>query len=323
MTKKLAREVTLVRRSRSAACGISMFSGHLATELRARGLSVDEHNVPDHLECPRRNVIVHYVPSMWAGAAEPLNKVLCAERRGRLMVMIHGIYMPTCSNHMRETPCPDLPSHIASISSRADCVVALSRSCCELYSEWVRRDGGGGAINMLLHPGLVKAPRVTDTKGHVFYGGVIRPKKSIDEAKIRRLLSALQESGLNTWVHASNSDTNVVLPEASRVSIGIRNDEEWAQMIANAVAVICPYDTQVQCVSGVIAESISAGTPVVATGFRFAREMQDQYPSLVTVNDDVLTWPQTISSFKGRKRVVPPYPNWGSFTDAVLCELGI
>jgi hypothetical protein len=325
MNEKYAGEVTLVRRSRSEACGLSHFSRHLANELRARGVSVADHNLPDQLDCKRQNTIVHYVPSMWSGAAETFDKVLRSAFQGRLMVMIHGLYTRTDLTHMSETPCPDLPSHVASIASRADCVVGLSHSCSELYSEWVEGNNRARAsIATLLHPGLAKAtPREIGMRNYVFYGGVIRPKKSIAGGEIRRLLRALRRSGLETWVHVSNGGTNVTVPEASQVSTGVCDDEEWTKMVTNALAVVCPYDSRVQCVSGVIAEAISVGIPVIATSFRFAREMRDKYPDIVLVSDNLSDWPRMILALQGREHSAPHYPNWGCFVDAVLYELGI
>uniref|UniRef100_A0AAU3I9A8 Uncharacterized protein n=1 Tax=Streptomyces sp. NBC_01393 TaxID=2903851 RepID=A0AAU3I9A8_9ACTN len=101
----------------------------------------------------------------------------------------------------------------------------------------------------------------------------------------------------------------------------MRADDEWAQMLGSAAAVICPYDTRIQCVSGVIAEALSVGTPVLATDFPFAREMQHLYPDYVAVENDLREWPKLTRQFTRKSLSVPGYPNWPMFTKSLLEEL--
>jgi len=156
---------------------------------------------------------------------------------------------------------------------------------------------------------------------YVFYGGVIRPKKSVRDCEVRSMLRSMRDYGFKTWVHASNLIGPIDLPEASLLTQGLCDDEQWAKMISGARAVICPYDTRIQCVSGVIAEAISVGTPVIATSFSFALEMSRRFPESTITSDDLTEWPRLATTLRTRRRPAPSFPSWAGFTDALLHEL--
>ena len=52
-----------------------------------------------------------------------------------------------------------------------------------------------------------------------------------------------------------------------------RTTEELAALVAEATVVLLPYDSRDQATSGVLAEAVAAGKPVIATGFPHAIEL--------------------------------------------------
>jgi hypothetical protein len=314
-------KVVMVRKSRSAACGVATFSRHLASTLRAQGTIVDDRNTLS-ANLSSSNTIVHYVPSMWTGAASDLEAILNLAD-GRVMVILHGLYPVGDLNHGGETPCPDLPDHMGSIGSRAACIIGLSKSCSRLYVEWADHLGLKRSVTTLLHPGLYLPPRRRSSRNYVFYGGIVRSKKRITGKSMRSLFCDIRRSGFDLWVHASNLPSGYPLRGPNRVTTGLRSDKLWGRMIADAYAVVCPYETRVQCVSGIIAEAISIGTPVVSSDFLFAREMRDQYPGSVVVSDDLVDWPRLLRSSRiARPSTSANYPDWVGFGEGIMHELG-
>lgn len=65
-----------------------------------------------------------------------------------------------------------------------------------------------------------------------------------------------------------------------------RSSEELAELIRSADVVLLPYDSRDQATSGVLAEAVAAGVPVVATGFPHAVELLSGGAGLIVAHED-------------------------------------
>lgn len=61
---------------------------------------------------------------------------------------------------------------------------------------------------------------------------------------------------------------------------------DLARLVASADVVLLPYDSRDQATSGVLAEAVAAGVPVVATGFPHARELLADGAGIVVEHED-------------------------------------
>lgn len=320
------RPVAMVRHSTSDACGIAIFSRHLRERLQRRGICVEDYDLAHRCYEPASVTLVHYVPSMWADATKEFREVMAdAYAVGQVLVLLHGMYGPGDLRHGHEKPCKELPEHLSVMQHYASAVIALSSSCASSYSRWRSQGIDVSDTSVLTHPGVYSpydpsAPR-PHTK-YVFYGGVIRPKKSVLADSTQQLFQLLSDRGLLLWSHQTNASSGVDPVSAWRTTFGLCSDAKWTKILGNAAAVICPYGTRIQTVSGVIAEAISVGTPVASTDFAFAREMQRQYPDFIRIEDDLSKWPGIVVDLCAQFRARPPdYPTWDRFVDGLIWQL--
>lgn len=314
--------VSIVYNSKALSCGIAQFSKHLSAELALHGWTAIEYNWEDETRELEPSTIVHYVPSMWAGDGWKFHRLLRRASEGRVVVLLHGMYPPSHFNLRSDTPCLDLPDHITSISRYASAIVALSASCGSMYRLWFVDDSRLRVVKVLPHPGTYAAPTTTrSASGYVFFGGVFRPKKDVTSLAVRALLDNYAREGIKVWVHVANRDRDVDRLPVWRMSAGLLKDEHWASALNHAVVVICPYDTEVQCVSGVISEALSVGTPVISTDFPFSREMQHRYPRHVLIENYITKWPDLTTSLMQGCGPIADYPGWSRFVSGLISEL--
>jgi hypothetical protein len=322
MASGSVKSVSIVRRSRADACGVTQFSRHLAAQPRQHGWAAAEQNLSTEAYRTAAATIVHYVPSMWAGAANSLERLLGAASSGRVIVVMHGIYGPDTLAHRRETPCPDLPAHLLAVAKFADSVVALSQSCEDAYAAWFSHGFSPRRIKTLPHPGIYGATFAANPDAsYVFCGGISRPKKDIAGRRIRQLLASYSRSGTRVWLHVSNTASATVGLPTWQVSSGLMTDREWAAALYGSSVVLCPYETGIQCVSGIIFEALSVGTPVLTTDFLFAREAQRRHPQQVVVEDDLRNWPRQTRQLMRTGRAQPDLSSWDRFSLGILTEL--
>lgn len=313
-------EVDIVYRSRGRSCGINLFSERLGYSLSGLGFRVRQYNLLHQSFKPGANTIIHYVPSMWAGDGGALERVLKQAEQGHIVAVLHGIYGPREDSYLKETLCPQLHSHIHALGHTAKTVIALSNSCKVVWHQW----GGGdfaAKVVVIYHPGAHRPMWYNLTKEpYLFLGGISRPKKNIMGERLRNLLFAYSRNGIKVWVHISNSSQDEFYLPVWRLTSGVLPDKEWFSAIAHATAVLCPYETKIQCVSGIMAEAISLGTRVISTDFMFASEMKQKYTELVHVEDDLLKWP-VLPQREKSSQTLSCFPTWEEFADKVATFL--
>lgn len=312
--------VDLVYRSQERACGINLFSERLGMALGRRGFLVRQYNLCNQQFKPGEHTIVHYTPSMWAGDQGALERVIEQTKEGRLVVILHGIYGPDENVFLKETFCPEISSHVQALGYYAETVIALSKTCEEVWRQW---DSGHFNANSVVvrHPGApISVCRDQSERSYLFIGGINRPKKDVAGERLRKLLLAYSKNSVKVWVHITNSSEEEFPLPAWRLSTGVLSDREWIRAMANAAAVLCPYETKIQCVSGIMSEAISLGTMVISTDFMFAREMKREYPELVQIEDDLRCW-HDLPARRKPVRIKSRLPTWEEFSDYMANRL--
>ncbi len=74
------------------------------------------------------------------------------------------------------------------------------------------------------------------------------------------------------------------------------DDRELDELVATADAVLLPYESSEQATSGVLAEAIAAGLPVVATGFPHAVELLSGGAGIIAAHADPVSMAQALST---------------------------
>lgn len=314
--------------SLSSSCGISIFNRHLCKALLSYNINVLETNLRHSWLTNRSSIsLLHYLPSGFISgeASNALDVLLesfnCDEK---LCVILHGVHARGETRFQQDGVSPWQARHIRSILQRANCIVALSESVAEACSTWQAMFGYRGRFVRLDHPGLF-APLPHRVLGHEYalLGGISRPKKDYASSRIRSLVDQCEDVGIRVWQHWTNALNPVLRPTSWRHSAGLLTDVQWATIVSGAKAVLCPYQTRIQSVSGIIAEALSAQRFVLATSFDVAREMQRRVPLLVHVEDDLERWPEILlrlpSSPSAHDFEAPP--TWASFARHLASEL--
>lgn len=312
--------------SRREECGIRIFSRQLASQLAQHGILLAECNVAhaQSINSLHQPIVIHYAPSMWALRGDLLEAVLETATDGRVLIILHGMYGPDELDYRADAWCPDLRRHLLAMDRAGARVLSLSNSCTARLALW--EYSIGARAGTCLHPGLFAAPaHAAPPQPYVFFGGVIRPKKDPSSPRIRQLLEAVSSAGIRLWVHATNRDADSVDLPAWRRTFGMLDAATWATAIASAAVVLCPYDSRIQCVSGIIAEALSAGTPVLSTRFVFAEEMAMLSPEYVFLEDDLSRWPEIAIAVSLRERQasqrLSSWPRLGHALGMALCDV--
>lgn len=283
----------MVYRSPQAGCGIHIFQQHLVTAMRHSGIDVASCNIAIDEYKASEITLLHYSPAMWEGHTGLLENLLERAAPGVTMVVLHSLQPPHVQEYLSECPCVDIARHLSAMLRAHATVVSLSVSCTRCLDSW------GTALSAstvtCTHPGLfAQTQRTRRPPPYAFFGGVIRPKKDPTADTIRTLLECIQDVGVDVWIHSSNKSHVSIGRSAHRVwreTIGVMDDIEWSEAVSLARVVLCPYDTRMQCVSGLVAEAVSAGTFVIATSFPFAVELASECPGHVRVENDLRVWP--------------------------------
>jgi hypothetical protein len=311
----------------SAKCGISIFSRHLCRALLPLGIKVRETNLRTFTGVARtRASLIHYVPSGFvnAEASRALAHVLLSSKDDeKILIILHGLHGHGEDRFQNDTVCPGQERHIWLMLHRAECIVALSEVAANACRTWQTRFGGKALLVRLDHPGLFATMRRAGTAGsYALVGGISRSKKDHRTGEIGELIELCENRGIRIWQHWTNVERPQSLRQSWRQTSGLLTDSHWGSLLSHAQVVLCPYQTRIQSVSGLISEALSAGRFVLATGFELALEMQRRVPAQVCVEDNLQCWPDLIlqlpSSPSSRSASVP---TWDSFAKSIAVAL--
>lgn len=312
--------------SYSDVCGISIFNGHLGKALSRIGISVLNTNLRTTEGSFLAPIgILNYVPGSFASAeaARALIKLLASFRDPQqLFVILHGLHSYGESRFPDGNIYPQHEQHVRLVLERSEGIIALSGSTARAYDTWRVRFGGPGTLIRLDHPGLFKPIGIrSENSDYALIGGISRTKKVYAAPGISELLDACRCQDIRVWEHWSNVSSTASLQRSWRQTFGPLNDLEWSTLISNARVVLCPYQTKVQSVSGMMSEALSAGRFVISTSFDLALEMREQNPALVFVEDDLHEWPNIIKRLQGPDDFKCTVPSWNSFAAGVASEM--
>jgi hypothetical protein len=153
-------------------------------------------------------------------------------------------------------------------------------------------------------------------------GGISRPKKDHRSGAIRQLICLCERSGVRIWQHWTNIPQPQLLTHSWRHTSGLLTDSQWSSLVSHAKVVLCPYQTRIQSVSGLISEALSVERFVLATSFELALEMQSRAPALVHIEDDLHRWPSLILQLPSPNGCGSAgIPTWDSFAKCIAQEL--
>ena len=305
--------------SASGPCGIAIFSRHLRRALLPLGVNLFETNLRTSTSVVRTlTSLVHYVPSGFASpeASRALMKILISSKDNeKIFIILHGLHQPAEDRFQNDTICPDQERHICSMLQRAEAIIVLSDAAAKACRSWQAQFGGKARLVRLDHPGLFTPPRSAATIGsYALVGGISRSKKDHTTDKIGELIGLCENCGIRIWQHWANVQQPQSLRRSWRRTSGFLTDGQWSSLVSHAQVVLCPYQTRIQSVSGLISEALSAERFVLATSFELALEMQRRVPALVFIEDNLHRWPNLIlqlpsSGSYGSAGV----PTWHSF----------
>jgi hypothetical protein len=277
----------------------------------------------------KMNAILHYIPSAYSTeqSSQRLIRLLQEIYFEKLVVIFHGVYREEEKRYYKDTPCPFQKEHLNFIFKKSTEIIALSKTVEVNLKSWLSKFNINRNIITLDHPGLfISQPSVKTNFPYVFIGGVSRPKKNCNNESTDKLIKICKERKLPVWMHWTNmSDFDYYennLHNVWKTTKGLVSDQSWCNIITNAKVILCPYETHIQSVSGLIAEALSAKCYVLTTAFDFANEMKKRFPSLVIVNDNIEQWPDLIEKLLHENiHILSNYYSWKDFTDDLLSAL--
>jgi len=308
-------------------CGISIFNRHLRQALLSFGISLFEMNLRKTWGVVRAQTsVIHYVPSAFADpeASRALMQLLASRQdHQRIFVILHGLHRHGEDRFQNDTICPDQERHIQLMFNAAEAIIALSASAVGSCRSWQTRLRGRARLLRLDHPGLFAPTENIEIRGsYALVGGISRSKKDHKAAEIAALVNLCENRGIRVWQHWTNvSQSHSITPGWRRTS-GTLTDNEWSELVSRALVVLCPYQTRIQSVSGLISEALSAHRFVLATSFELALEMQRRIPAWVAIEDDLDRWPYLIQQLpSSRGDVDTGVPTWEAFAKCLALEL--
>ena len=312
----------------SDPCGISIFNRHLRQALSPLGLDLLETNLTTATGVsPAPLSVLHYVPSGFATpeTSRALLQLLASrEKADKVFVILHGLHRYGEDRLLDDTPCPGQEQHIHAILQTAQSIIALSQSAEATCNTWQKRLGGRASLLRIDHPGLFEMPArgAVSHGSYALLGGISRSKKNHAADPIVALLDACSREGVRVWEHWTNVPPAAPTAPAWRRTVGFLSDIEWAQLVSDALIVLCPYQTRIQSVSGLVSEALSAQRRVLSTSFDLTVEMNQRYPDLVTIDDNLKDWPRLIRHLRpANAHSATSIPTWGSFAASLASEL--
>jgi hypothetical protein len=320
-----------IHASISEKCGISIFNKHLKQTLCKKGINFETVNIKTSLDYLKNGewAILHYAPSLYSSeqSSKNLIKLLNEIDFEKLIVIFHNVYMENEKRFLKDAACPNQEIHLELILKKSYYLIALSETVQANLMSWFSKFNISNNIQRLEHPGLfISKSSLKIDIPYLFLGGISRPKKNYTNETTYNLIKKCNEKNFRIWMHCTNiefyNDNNSILPNVWKMTSGLISDQLWSDILLNTKIVLCPYETKIQGVSGLIAEAISANCHVLTTNFDFAIEMQKKFPSKVIVNNYLEQWPTIVENILIKNdNYHASYCNWIEFVDDLLLVL--
>lgn len=310
-------QLSTILKIKNKPCGINLFDKTLRKYLLKRGIISSCFDIDNIKPSDNGIFLFHYVPSMYVGQTENISNFFLKTKALKL-VIIHGAYPNQPFEYLSDTKSPDVQTQLDIISKHSDIIICLSNSTTEILKSW--EPTVSKTIETLYHPGLDHTYLITKNteEQYVFIGGITRPKKDFNSTKHIQLINELAYSGIKVWLHSTIPiSINSSLLKVWKYTNNELDRDKWSKTISNASWVLCPYNTKIQTVSGIISESISVGTIVLSTSFPYSLEISKTYLNSIVISDDLNKWSEIILT-TNNKITAPNYPDWNTFTFDLL-----
>jgi len=314
----LLRKIFSVLKVKREPCGITLFDMKLRESLYKLGIDSPRFEIENIMPDNYQVCIFHYIPSLYVGSTKMIADFFSITTALKV-VIVHGTFPNYDFEYRADTVCPDFYEQLNIIDSYSDVIITLSDSATNALKGWITNTSID--LYTLYHPGLDNNNSFADTSSgqpYVFMGGITRAKKDFYSVEYLQLINSLESAGISVWLHSTtNAPYNSSLPPVWKFTCLQLDWHQWSKAISNATWVLCPYNTKIQTVSGIIAESISAGKMVLATAFPYSIEISCKYNDLIVVDDDLKKWPEIILSHHNKPASIS-YPDWSNFTSDLL-----
>ncbi|MEA3214518.1 MAG: polysaccharide biosynthesis protein PslF [Acidimicrobiia bacterium] len=332
-------------------CGIATFSRALAGGLATHGIGVEEVRIGD----PDAVGPGHSGASSVEQMAEAMNRADVAivqheyglyggDDGADLLHVLARLTVPTIlvAHTVRRSPSPGQKAVLEALADAASAVVVMTEAGQQRLSDHF--DLNGAQVVVIPHgaaPAMAapRQPGATDTtRPTLLTWGLLGPGKGIEWAidslallddltprprylvvgdthpKVAATQGERYRGMLVRRARASGVDGSVTFAP------GYQSQESLARLLAEATAVVIPYDSRDQVTSGVLVDAVAAGRPVIATAFPHAVELLSSGAGLVVPQRDpvaladamrrVLTDPDLAAAMAAEATRLAPTLGW-------------
>ncbi|WP_193044349.1 glycosyltransferase [Mycolicibacterium baixiangningiae] len=340
-------------------CGVAAFSGALCDGLNDLGAEVGVVRVADDTAATDPRVVGQVGDGSAQECAALLNQydvafvqyqygIYGGVAGEHVLDILDGLHVPSIvlAHTIPKNPSPQERAVLESIVAKADRVVVISDAAhARLRSSYnVDHD----KISTIPHG--VTLPRGAGPKRAgrptLLTWGQIGPGKGIERV-IDAMPSLSDVPGRPQYLVVGQTDPNIspeegeayrqsCIDRAQRLGVAdsvrfddcYRSQTALTTMARSAAAVVLPYDSTEQAGSGVLAQAVASGRPVVATAFPHAVELLGTGAGIVVDHDDpaamalalrrVLTEPRLAGALAGEGRRLAPTMAWPVVTASYL-----
>ncbi|QHC71585.1 glycosyltransferase [Rathayibacter sp. VKM Ac-2801] len=298
-------------------------AGALSAE---HGAAIRTVRVMDELAVPGSTPGTSVVAELVAGSAESIAQAAAALNASDVAVIQHeyGIYggpdgdevialmeqlvvpVVVVLHTVLETPSPSQRRVLERVAALADAVVVMTAVAADILER--RYDVDAGRVRVIAHgvPVWSAAADRADAAAdpHVITWGLIGPGKGIEWGI--RAMAHLRDAGIDARytvygqthpkVVASSGEAYRDSLTALIAELGLEgrvvldgrylDPAQLAAAVAEADAVLLPYDSRNQVTSGVLVEALAAGRRVVATAFPHALELLGERRGRTVAHED-------------------------------------
>ena len=336
-------------------CGLATFSASLANGLALNGADVSVVRVADGSPCASTRVVGELVngsPASVAAASELLNQsdvamihhdydIYGGAEGAEVVDIVAGLRVPSIvvARTILADPTAAQRSVLVELAAMADQLVVLSDSA----RRRVVREYGIDASKVTTIPhGATVPKRVPPTarrgRPTLLTWGLLAPGKGVERV-IEAMVSLKDLTCQPRYLVAGRTHPKVLaadgesyrtarIEQAERLDVtgsvsfdaAYRDTPTLTALIQSAAAVVLPYDSTEQVTSGVLADAVASGRPVIATAFPHAVELLGTGAGIVVGHDDpdalasalrqVLTEPRLAGTMAAEARRLAPTMAW-------------
>jgi glycosyltransferase involved in cell wall biosynthesis len=346
------------------ACGLATFSEALANGLTVKGAHVNVVRIADGDVSKAPHVAGELVNgSVWSveAASELLNQsdvaviqheygIYGGPDGDEVVQIMAGLRVPSIVvvHTVLKHPTPHQLSVLESVMALADRVIVMSEAARQRLSAGFAVDRH--KVTVIPHGAALPTTNGVQrpSRPTILTWGLLGPGKGIERV-IDAMASLKSLPNPPRYVIAGRTHPKVLatqgdgyrealVAQAKRLGVAdsvsfdavYRTPEELTALIQTATVVVLPYDSKDQVTSGVLADSLASGRPIVATAFPHAVELLGGGAGTIVAHDDpdalvaalraVLTDPHVAASMTTQARELAPTIAWPVVVNAYISE---